>query len=196
MFFVHRWTGVSPFGVSGIVFSSDCSGQCPNPTRLQIHTHQLVKHTLVQPPLLRPAVPELLVVVLKALPVAAKLVKALLVDVADAAKCQRFFQTSKCRSSLHTRRTPGDLAALLHALQLSPAVGLGLAHHVVIVVGLASRADKERGAEEGRRTGSEFLDLWDIVGQRGGVDEGLLVEAGQCQYQNCAIDSREEIYRG
>lgn len=53
-------------------------------------TYQLVKHALVQPPLLRPAVPELLVVVLEALPVGAELVKALLVDVADAAKCQRF----------------------------------------------------------------------------------------------------------
>lgn len=55
------------------------------------HTYQLVEHTLVQPPLLRPAVPELLVVVLEALPMATELVKALLVDVADAADCQQLF---------------------------------------------------------------------------------------------------------
>lgn len=118
--------------------------------------------------------------VLEALPVAAELVKALLVDVADAAKCQRFLLGARIRAALHARRTSGDLATLLHALKLSPAVGLGLAHHVVIVVGLASRADEERGAEKRGRTGSELLDLGDVVGQRGGVDEGVLVEAGQC----------------
>ncbi len=83
------------------------------------------------------------------------------------------------RGLVHACCTPGDLATLLHALELSPAIGLGLAHHVVIVVGLASRADKEGGAEKWRRTGSELLDLGDVVGQRSGVDEGLLVEAVQ-----------------
>lgn len=68
------------------------------------------------------------------------------------------------RQYVHASRTPGDLAAFLHAVKLSPAVGLGLAHHVVIVVGLASRADEERGTQEGRRTGSELLDLGDVVG--------------------------------
>ena len=110
----------------------------------------------------------------------AELVEAFLVDVADAANCQHSLRSTKIPLFLHARRTPGDLAALLHALKLSPAVGLGLAHHVVIVVGLASRANEKRGAEKGRRTGSELLDLGDVFGQRGGVDEGLLVEAGQC----------------
>jgi hypothetical protein len=87
--------------------------------------------------------------------------------------CHRAF-----RQYIHASGTPGNLAALLHALQLSPAVRLGLAHHVIIVVGLAPRANEERSAEQGRRTGSELLDLGDVVGQRGGVDEGLLVEPG------------------
>lgn len=95
-------------------------------------------------------------------------------------RCQHFFRAPRIWSSLHARRASGDLTAFLHALKLAPAVGLGLAHHVVIVVGLASRADEERGAEKGRRTGTELLDLGDVVGQRGGVDEGLLVEAAQC----------------
>jgi len=119
-------------------------------------------------------------VVLKALPVGAELVEAFLVDVANAAKSSAFLSGHRIDFSLHARCTPGDLAALLHALKLSPAVGLGLAHHVVIVVGLASRADEKRGAEKGRRTGTELLDLGDVVGQRGGIDEGLLVEAARC----------------
>lgn len=118
--------------------------------------------------------------VLKALPVGAELIQALLVDVADAAKSSAFLSDPRIWSSLHARRTPGDLTAFLHALKLAPAVGLGLAHHVVIVVGLASRADEEGGAEKGRGTGTELLDLGDVVGQRGGVDEGLLVEAARC----------------
>jgi hypothetical protein len=119
-------------------------------------------------------------VVLKALPVGAELVETLLVDVADAANSSAFLSGPRINSSLHARGTPGDLATLLHALKLSSAVGLGLAHHVVIIVGLASCANEERGAEKGRRTGTELLDLGDVVGQRGGVDEGLLIEAAHC----------------
>jgi hypothetical protein len=88
------------------------------------------------------------------------------------------FRVGTSEDSIHASRTPGDLAALLHAVELAAAVGLGLAHHVVIIVVLASRANKERSAEEGRRTGSELFDLGDVVGQRGCVDEGLLVEPG------------------
>jgi len=82
---------------------------------------------------------------------------------------------------LHAGGTAGDLAALLHAVELAAAIGLGLAHHVVIVVGLAAGADEEGGAEEGRRAGSELLDLGDVGGQRGRVDEGLLVESAPDQ---------------
>lgn len=108
---------------------------------------QLLKYTLVHLPLFRPAVPELLVVVLQTLPVGAELLEAVFIDVLDDARC-----------------TPRDLAAFLHALQLSPAVCLGLAHHVVVIVGLASCANEEGGAEQGRRTGAELFDLGDVVG--------------------------------
>lgn len=52
---------------------------------LCVGTDQLLEHTAVQPPLLRPAVPKLLVVVLKALPVCPELGEAALVDVLDSA---------------------------------------------------------------------------------------------------------------
>ena len=83
------------------------------------------------------------------------------------------------RRNIHARGTPRHLAALLHAVQLAAAVGLGLAHHVVIVVGLAAGADEVRGGEQRCRAGAELLDLGDVVGQRGGVDKGLLVEPGR-----------------
>jgi hypothetical protein len=51
----------------------------------QPHTYQLLENALVQSPLFRPAVPELLVVVLEALPVGPELGKAVLVDVLDTA---------------------------------------------------------------------------------------------------------------
>ena len=65
---------------------------------------------------------------------------------------------------IHARRTPSDFAALLHAVKLAPAIGLGLAHHVVIVVILAPRANEVRGTEQRRRTGSKLFDLGDVVG--------------------------------
>ena len=117
--------------------------------------------------------------VLKTLPVGAELTQAVLVDVLDTGACvsTRFVLQLQLQYA-HARGTPGDLAALLHALEFTPAVGLGLAHHVVIVEGLAARTNKVRGTEEGRRTGSELLDLGDVVRQRSCVDEGLLVEPG------------------
>jgi hypothetical protein len=85
---------------------------------------------------------------------------------------------SPYRCVIHARCASCDLATLLHALQLAAAVGLRFAHHVVIVVGLASCANEERGAEKRSRAGSEFLDLGDVIRQRGGVDEDLLRESG------------------
>jgi hypothetical protein len=51
----------------------------------QIATYQLLENALVHPPLFRPAVPELLVVVLQALPVGPELGEAVLIDVLDTA---------------------------------------------------------------------------------------------------------------
>jgi hypothetical protein len=65
---------------------------------------------------------------------------------------------------IHASRTSGDFAAFLHTLKLASATTLRLAHHVVIVVVLATRPNEERGTEQRRRTGSELFDLGDVVG--------------------------------
>jgi hypothetical protein len=109
--------------------------------------------------------------------VGAELVQTVLVDVLDPVLQSVIRPPVHTHGCIHARSTPRHLAALLHAVQLAPAVGLGLAHHVVIVVGLAPGADEVRGAEEGRRAGAELLDLGDVVGKRGGVDEVLVVES-------------------
>lgn len=44
---------------------------------------------------------------------------------------------------VHAGGASGDLATLLQAVKLSLSVGLGLAHHVVVIVCLASCADEE-----------------------------------------------------
>lgn len=80
---------------------------------------------------------------------------------------------------IHAGSASGDFAALLQAVKLSLSIGLGLAHHVVVIVGLASCADKERGREEGSGTGTDFLDLGNVVGQRCGVDQRVLVESAR-----------------
>lgn len=78
---------------------------------------------------------------------------------------------------VHAGGTSCHPATLLQALVLALAGVLGLALHVVIVVGLAPRPDKERGGEEGRGSSTELLYLRDRIGERGGVVEDLLVEA-------------------
>lgn len=79
--------------------------------------------------------------------------------------------------NIHARRTPRDLPALPHAIQLSPAVRLSFALHVVIVVVLAPRTDEEAGAEQGSRRCADFLDLGDGVGEGSRVHKDLLVES-------------------
>jgi hypothetical protein len=110
--------------------------------------------------------------------VGAELGQTVLVDILDAfLKSVIDHLHPRTLVDIHARRAPRHLTALLHAVQLAPAVGLGLAHHVVIVVGLAPGTNEEGGAEEGCRAGAELLDLGDVVGERGGVDEGLVVES-------------------
>lgn len=107
----------------------------------------------------------------------AELVETVVVEVLDTSGGSVWTGAGGGRD-IHACRTPGHLAALLHAVQLAAAVGLGLAHHVVIVVGLAARTDEVRGGKQRCRAGAELFDFGDVVGQRGGVDEGLLVEPG------------------
>jgi hypothetical protein len=162
-------------------------------------THQVLIDTLVQLPLGGPALPELLVVVFEALPVGAELLEAGLVDVLEAGRVSACVCRSRgpipahrslppgpilatrcrrtSRANVHTPGAAGHPAALLQALELAPARVLGLALHVVVIVVLASRADKERGRQKGGRAGTNLLDLGDRVWQRGGVVENLLVEA-------------------
>lgn len=92
-------------------------------------TYQVLVDTLVELPLILAALPQLVVVVVKALPVLAELVEAVLVDVLDDAG-----------------GAPGDPSALLEALELSLAGVLVLALHKVVIERAASGAD-----EEGRR---------------------------------------------
>ena len=66
--------------------------------------------------------------------------------------------------NIHAGSASGNLAALLQAVKLSLSIGLGLAHHVVVIVCLASCANEERGREQRSGTGTDFLDLWDVVG--------------------------------
>jgi hypothetical protein len=125
---VRRWTGVSPLGVSGIVFSNFWARQYSIAAQKNTKTYQLVEHTLVQPPLLGPAVPELLVVVLKALPVGAELVEAVVVDVLDPAgvsvreitlRGQAYTlaaQRVTLRPSFMHSSSPRPLASVLHIM--------------------------------------------------------------------------------
>ena len=78
----------------------------------------------------------------------------------------------------HTSRTPRNLPPLSHALHLPPPVRLRLAHHVIVVERLASRADEEGGTEQGRGTGTDFGDFGNGVWQGGRVEEDFLVESG------------------
>jgi hypothetical protein len=66
-------------------------------------TYQLLENALVQPPLFRPAVPELLVVVLKALPVGSELRETVLVDVFDTGVIVSFVPSSPHLLMLRTR---------------------------------------------------------------------------------------------
>lgn len=83
------------------------------------------------------------------------------------------------QSHIHSPGASGDPTTLLHAFELAPARVLGLALHVVVIVGPASRTNKEGGREKGRGAGTNLLDLGDRVGERGGVVKDLLVEAAK-----------------
>lgn len=107
-----------------------------------------------------------------------KLLQATLVDVLDSlATSASLSPRIKFHRAVHACCASGNLAAFLHALELPPAVRLGFAHHVVVIVGFASCSDEEGSTKEGRRTGSKFFDLGYIIGERGRVDKGLLVES-------------------
>lgn len=78
---------------------------------------------------------------------------------------------------LHAGSASRHAATLLHAFELALAGVLGLALHVVIVIGAAPGADEEGCREKGRGGGADLLDLGHGVGEGGGVHKDLLVEA-------------------
>jgi hypothetical protein len=128
---------------------------------------QVLKYTFVQLPFRSTTLPQLLVVVVQALPVCPEHVQAALIDILN-----------------HAGRTACDLATLLQALGLALAVGLRLAEHEVVIVGFAACTDEEAGGEKGSGRCADFLDLRDVVGERSGVNEDLLVETGRRSVMN------------
>lgn len=85
------------------------------------------------------------------------------------------------RSDIHTPRASGDPPALLQALKLALSGVLSLALHIVVVVIFAPGADEKRSRHQRGRSGTKLFDLGNRVGQRGGVDEDMLVEAAETQ---------------
>lgn len=192
-------------------------------------TYHVLVNALVELPLSRAALPELLVAVVEAFPVLAELSEAVCVDVLDARSvsvttqndshwsnwrrnksrhaCLAEKACSNVNIYVHARGAASDTTALLQAIHLAVAWLLGLALHVVIVVVAASGADEERRRQERSRASTDFLDRGDILGQRSGVDESLLVESankvnrGQLFAQqsdraagpNCAHDREKSI---
>jgi hypothetical protein len=155
-------------------------------------TYQVVKHTLVQRPLPFPALPELLVAVVQALPVLAELGQAVLVDVLQPDFLSQkklvippislsyfLHLLSDSGAYVHAGCASCDLATLPQAVQLSPSVRLRLALHVVIVVGLAARSNEEARAHKRCRGSSNLLDFGNGVRERSGVHKDLLVEPGR-----------------
>lgn len=128
--------------------------------RKPVETYQVIKDTLVQLPLRRPALPQLVVVVVQTGPVGPEALQARPVDVVD-----------------HAPRAARHLPALGQALELALARVRVLALHVVVVVVLAAGADEEGGRQQGGGGGADLLDGRDGGGERGGVVEDGLVEA-------------------
>lgn len=108
-----------------------------------------------------------------------ELFQAVLVDVLDTAYLLACFHMLPIAGrSVHAGGASGHLAALLHALELSAAVCLSLAHHIIVIVGLASRTNKVGRAQKRGGTGTQLGHLGDVIRERGGIDESLLIEPG------------------
>jgi hypothetical protein len=185
-FRVHRVSS-SPASVGVLARLSQAGPNAPD-AHFRL-TYQVVKHALVERPLELPALPQLLVVVIEALPVLAELCQAVLVHVVQSVlpvkntfRSRRSSGSNFCispsspRVYVHAGCASCDLATLPQAVQLSPSVRLGLALHIVIVVGLAAGSNEEARAHKRCRGSSDFLDLGNRVRERSGVHEDLLVE--------------------
>lgn len=79
-------------------------------------------------------------------------------------------------SYVHARRTSSDLPAFLETVQLSSAIGVCLALHVVVIVGPTAVANKEGCAHQGGRGSTDLWHLGNAFGHRCCVDEDMLIE--------------------
>ena len=85
-----------------------------------------------------------MVIVVQAVPMFPENLQAVLVDVfeSDSSPYQRVGRQCSLLEYVHTGRTSGDLSPFLQTVQFASPIGFGLALHVVVIVGLASRADE------------------------------------------------------
>lgn len=142
-------------------------------------SYQFVEDTGVKSHLGPAALPELVVVVLETLPVGLELVKAVGVDVLDAVMGQYLLINSRvnCKGNIHASGTARHLPALLQAVDLPAAIGLGLALHEVVIEGLAAVSNEVSCTHQGCRCGTDLLHLGNVIGHRRGVHQDSLVEA-------------------
>lgn len=128
-------------------------------TRDDLFESQLLKNAVVQFHLRLPALEEVVVVVLQTLPVGVELFQAVGIDILD-----------------HTGSATRNLPTLLQTLHLPSSISVGLALHVIIIVGSASVPDKERRASQRCRSSPYLLHLGDVIGHRRCVNEDMLVK--------------------
>lgn len=153
------------------------------------NSYQLVEDAVVQGHLSLAALEEIVVVVLEAVGVGLELVKAVGVNVLDtvprSVRCPAHspelagpipFPINTGKKYIHASSTARHLAPLLQALELSAAIGLVLALHVIVVESLAAVANEVRRTGQECRSSANLLHLGDVVRHGGGVHEDMLVE--------------------
>lgn len=86
------------------------------------------------------------------------------------------YTTIKTPFHIHALSTPGDLATFLKTLALPLAIGLCLALHEVVIVGLAPGTDEVGGTKERGRGCAYLFDFGDVFGEWCSVVEHLAGE--------------------
>jgi hypothetical protein len=76
----RKWTGISPFGASGMTFSRPCKGSAIS-VGMERQSYNLLEYTSVQQPFGSPALPHMMVVVIETIPVMLEFLQAILVDI-------------------------------------------------------------------------------------------------------------------
>lgn len=81
------------------------------------------------------------------------------------------------KKDVHACSASCDFATLLQAIDFALSIGIGLAHHVVVIVRLASGANEEGCGQKRSRGSTNLRDLGNVLGEGSCVDEDLLVES-------------------